>query len=75
MTSATLEGGGVNQILTFADRGGRGGPSKSDILLCPVEETWLVQRQAKKVPEVADTKLYFEWGKNEENGTNHEISQ
>ena len=33
MMSATLKGGGVNQILTFTDGGGRGGPPKSDTTL------------------------------------------
>ena len=54
MTSATLGGGGVNKILTFADRGGRGGQSKSDILLTHADGGG-----GGVLPEAAATELYF----------------
>ena len=55
MMSATLGGGGVNQILTFADRGGRGGQPKSDILLTHAEG----RVGGGGLPKEAYTKLYF----------------
>ena len=56
MTSATLGGGCVNQILTFADRGERGDFQKSDILLNPTDGGGGGEGGE---PEVADTKGYF----------------
>ena len=68
MTSATLGGGGVNQILTFADRGGRGGQPKSDI--------WLTHADGGGgCPKKLIQNYTLDERKNEVNGSNNEINQ